>query len=74
MVDRSYHRDESTEETIKEQEIIKKQKVCSYCKGPFNKGVEIVVMGAIKGYKGTFCCNECRILGCADGSEENDKG
>jgi len=69
MVERIFHRDEKTEENI-----IPKAKGCSYCGGEFNKGVEIVVMGAIKGYKGTFCCNECRILGCADGSEDNNKG
>ena len=39
---------------------IPQAKKCSYCKGPFNKGVEIVVIGGIKGYKGTFCSGECR--------------
>lgn len=36
------------------------EKQCSFCKGPFDKGVEIVLLtGGL--YQGTFCSDECKL-------------
>jgi hypothetical protein len=67
VVERIYKKDEWVEERG-----IPQAKKCSFCKGPLNKGVEILVIGVISGYKGTFCCNECRVAGCS--GEDSDKG
>jgi hypothetical protein len=80
LVERSYRginrisedsspRDEADSNEPVEQ-IIPNVKLCTQCKGSFNKGVEIVVVNSVSGYKGTFCSSECR----REWVKLNDKG
>jgi hypothetical protein len=74
MVERIYRRNSGTQTIDTEssssvddeldsrpiEQIIPNVKKCTQCKGDFNKGVEVVVINSVTGYRGTFCSYECR--------------